>query len=40
MGIFDFIHRYLGVEKLFQTLDCGNANAGTYGYKTGTFIIA
>ena len=38
MGIFDLIHRYLGIVKSFQTLHVHMNNAGTRGYKTGTFI--
>ena len=38
MGIFDVIHRYLGIVKSFQTLRVHMNNAGRNGYKTGTFI--
>ena len=38
MGIFDLIHRYLGIAKSFQTLHVHMNNAVTRGYKTGTFI--
>ena len=38
MGIFDLIHRYLGIVKSFQTLHVHMNNAGARGYKTGTFI--
>ena len=38
MGIFDMLHIYLGSVKSFQTLHVHMNNAGTRGYKTGTFI--
>ena len=38
MGIFELIHKYLGIEELCLTLGCLMANAGRNGYKTGTFI--
>ena len=35
MGILELKHRYLGIEKLFQTLGCHMATIDKYQYKTG-----
>ena len=38
MGIFEWIHTYLGIKKLFQALGSHMATTGKYWYKTSTFI--